>query len=196
VPIVAVLPVKSFALGKGRMAGDLTEAFRIRLGKVMAENTAAKAAEAGMIPLLVAGDSDVAEWAIGAGLASIPDPGTGLDDAARTGVTWARQARCDWVVLHTDLPLVTEGELRLLANAIEEGAGVIAPSADGGTSALAAQDEVDFRYGPGSFHRHLALLPGSLIVATTGLLHDVDSVRDMESAQGHARGRWLEGALS
>ncbi|HEX6145877.1 MAG TPA: nucleotide exchange factor GrpE, partial [Acidimicrobiia bacterium] len=39
-PTVAILPVKSFRLGKGRMAGDLSEEARSRLGQALAERTA------------------------------------------------------------------------------------------------------------------------------------------------------------
>lgn len=178
------------------MSDGLSETNRIGLGKALAEHTAGRVLDTGWLPLLVAGDPDVAEWAVMTGLASIPDPGTGLDDAAQAGVQWAREARCDWVVIHADLPLLSSQDLERLAGALEAGPGVISPSADGGTSVVGTRADIRFRYGAASFHRHLAQAPDSIVVSTTGLLHDVDSIGDLESARAHVRGRWLERVLS
>jgi 2-phospho-L-lactate guanylyltransferase (CobY/MobA/RfbA family) len=52
-----------------------------------------------------------------------------------------------------------------------------------------------FRYGPGSFRRHLAYYRGSGIVARPGLLHDVDTVADLVSARNHPHGAWLAGVI-
>ncbi|MGH8949693.1 MAG: DUF2064 domain-containing protein [Acidimicrobiia bacterium] len=190
-PTVAILPVKSFRMGKGRMADHLTDDARSRLGRALAERTAALTVDAGMIPVLVAGDGEVAEWAIIHGFPSIPDPGEGLDGAALAGARWAIEAASEWIVIHTDLPLLTAAELADLNQALSGAGTVIAPSADGGTSALGASGPADFSYGPGSFHRHLGRLPAAVIVARTGLLHDIDTFIDLESARRHPRGAWL-----
>ena len=49
-PRVAILPVKSFSLGKGRLAGRLADEARSSLGRALAERTAEIAVEAGLIP--------------------------------------------------------------------------------------------------------------------------------------------------
>jgi len=192
VPTVAVLPVKSFRLGKGRMADDLEPEARSRLGQGLAERTAALAVEAGMVPVFVAGDAEVAGWALELGFPSIPDPGSGLDHAAGAGARWADAAMSRWLVLHTDLPLLTVGELEEIGEAVTSSGWVIAPSADGGTSALGGSGEAVFSYGPGSFHQHLGRIPEATIISRLGLLHDVDSFADLESARRHPRGVWLE----
>jgi 2-phospho-L-lactate guanylyltransferase len=193
VPTVAILPVKSFRLGKGRMAEDLSEAARSALGRALAERTADLAVAAGLIPILVAGDAEVADWAVLGGLPSIPDPGDGLDRAAGEGVGWAEAASSPWIVLHSDLPLLTSRDLESVEAVREDRGWAIAPSADGGTSALGGSGPAVFSYGPGSFHRHLARFPGAGIVARVGLLHDVDSFPDLVSARRHPRGAWLAG---
>lgn len=191
-PTVAVLPVKSFSLGKGRMAGPLADDERSSLGRALAEHTADVAVEAGLIPLLVAGDGEVAEWALGHGLPVIPDTGEGLDAAAAAGVEWAIGSASDWIVVHTDLPLLTPDELTDVVVSVTTGAVAIAPSADGGTSALAGSGPATgFAYGPGSFQRHLACNPGAVIVVRLGLLHDVDTYPDLVAARSHDRGAWL-----
>jgi 2-phospho-L-lactate guanylyltransferase (CobY/MobA/RfbA family) len=177
------------------MAGDLSETARAGLGRALAERTADLAADAGLIPVLVAGDAEVADWAVLQGLPSIPDPGTGLDGAASEGVDWAEASASPWIVLHSDLPLLKLPELEYLATILDHCGWVIAPSADGGTSALGGSGPAVFSYGPGSFHRHLGRFPGAGIVIRLGLLHDVDSVFDLLSARRHPRGSWLAGVI-
>ena len=190
-PTVAILPVKSFRLGKGRMAGHLSDDARSVLGRALAERTAALAVDAGLIPVLVAGDVEVAEWAITHGFPSIPDPGEGLDGAALAGARWSIEAASEWVVLHADLPLLTATDLSELDEALADAGAVLAPSADGGTSAIGAKGPAAFSYGPGSFHRHLGRFPTAAVVARPGLLHDIDTFSDLESARSHPRGAWL-----
>jgi 2-phospho-L-lactate guanylyltransferase len=191
VPTVAILPVKSFRLGKGRMAESLSPDNRSILGQRLAERTAEVAVGAGLIPVLVAGDAAVAGWALRQGFPSIPDPDQGLNGAAAAGARWAGLSASHWLVLHTDLPLLMRSELVELADILAGDGWVIAPSADGGTSALGGRGEAGFSYGPGSFHRHLARFREARIVSRTGLLHDVDSFSDLESARMHPRGKWL-----
>jgi 2-phospho-L-lactate guanylyltransferase len=192
VPTVAILPVKSFSLGKGRLAGPVADHERSALGRALAEHTADVAVEAGLIPLLVAGDGEVAEWALGNGLPVIPDTGGGLDGAAAAGVAWAVGSASDWIVVHTDLPLLTPSEVGDVVAPVRAGMVAIAPSADGGTSAMAGSGPATgFAYGPGIFHRHLARNPGAAIVVRLGLLHDVDTYPDLVSARSHERGAWM-----
>jgi 2-phospho-L-lactate guanylyltransferase len=195
VPIVAILPVKPFRLGKERLAESLTTEARVTLAQAVAIRTADTSASAGLIPLIVAGDYDVAEWALTKGIPTVDDPGSDLSAAAAAGVGWARAADCAWMVIHCDLPLLQVGEVVELATALEEFGTVIAPSADGGTSALGGMKPLDFAYGPSSFHRHLIRIPEAAVIARTGLLHDVDSPADLVSARRHPRGRWLEDVI-
>ena len=173
------------------MADRLSDETRSLLGRALAERTAALAVDAGLIPVLVAGDGEVAEWALLHGFPSIPDPGEGLDAAALAGARWATEAASEWIVVHTDLPLLTAFELEDLNKALSVAGSVIAPSADGGTSALGTSGPADFAYGPGSFHRHLGRFPAASIIATPGLLHDIDTFADLESARRHPLGAWL-----
>lgn len=190
-PTVAVLPVKSFRLGKGRMAADLTPENRSTLGRALAERTADLSDSVGLIPLLVAGDEEVAEWALRIGFPAIPDPGGGLDHAAGAGVAWATESDSSWLVLHCDLPLLVAAELTETLAVVTRGDRVVAPSADGGTSAMGGHGEAVFSYGPGSFNAHLGRFPDAVVMARLGFLHDVDSISDLESARRHRRGAWL-----
>lgn len=194
-PTVAVLPVKPFHLGKERLAEPLTAEARVALAQAFAIRTADTSASAGLIPLIVAGDHDVAEWALIRGIPTVDDPGSDLNAAAAAGVEWSRTADCSWIVIHCDLPLLQIDELEDLVAALAIGGTVIAPSADGGTSALGGTDPLEFSYGPGSFHRHFARNPNAVVLARIGLLHDVDSPSDLVSARRHPRGKWLASVI-
>jgi len=188
VPTVGIIPVKSFRFGNQRLASTLGENQRIDLGRALAGHVGETAERAGLLPLFVTGDGEVLEWAVSIGFPSVPDPGAGLDAAATVGVEWAAAAGSRWIVLHSDLPLLEADELRGLE---ESGPVAIAPSSDGGTSAIAADGPIRFSFGRGSFHRHLSRLVGAKVVATTGLLHDVDTAADLRSVISHPRGAWL-----
>lgn len=191
-PTIVIIPVKSFRLGKQRLAEAIEDDRRHALGKALASHVAETVEAAGLLPLFVTSDREVAAWATSMGFPSLPDPAAGLDVAAATGVEWARQSSSRWIVLHSDLPLLRDDELVRLE--LEE-SDWIAPSADGGTSAISAKEPIDFAFGPGSFHRHLARLQTPGVIATTGLLHDLDSPADLRSALAHPRGSWLKGVV-
>lgn len=193
-PVVAVIPVKSFQFGKQRLSSELSDQRRREIGAALAEHTVAVAEDADLLPVIVAGDPEVAEWSLRAGIPVVQDPGQGLDAAARIGADWADTGGSAWLVLHADLPLLDRADAEVLRDRLEAGSPVIAPSADGGTSALGSTGSFAFAYGPGSFHRHLARLRGAEIVARVGLLHDLDSPGDLASALAHPRGGWLAGA--
>jgi 2-phospho-L-lactate guanylyltransferase len=195
VPTVAILPVKSFRLGMGRLAGHLDDADRYELSLALAEHTATLTAKAGLLPLFIAGDADVAEWALHQGFPSVPDGGRGLDAAASSGTGWADETGSHWLVIHSDLPLLTVPDLHALETSLLRHGSVLAPSADGGTSAMGGRGLFIFRYGPGSFRRHFAMYPDSGIVVRLGLLHDVDTHADLVAARSHERGVWLAGVI-
>ena len=133
VPTVVIIPVKSFRLGKQRLASALDDAQRSRLGRALATHVAETVEEAGLLAMFVTGDPEVAAWATSSGFPSLPDPGQGLNAAAAAGVEWAARSRSAWIVLHSDLPLLQAEDLGALANTRTD---VIAPSSDGGTSAI------------------------------------------------------------
>ncbi|MEA1901971.1 MAG: 2-phospho-L-lactate guanylyltransferase [Actinomycetota bacterium] len=195
-PTVAVVPVRSFSVGKQRLGAALTDTQRASLGRALAEQVGGAVESSGLLPLFVTADPEVAEWATGSGFPSIADPDEGLNAAAAAGAEWALAARSRWVVLHSDLPLLMTEDLEALEDAITSGAEVIAPSSDGGTSALSASTPFEFAYGAGSFHRHMTRMTEPVVLARIGFLHDVDSPADLQSAQQHPRGTWIRSVLT
>ncbi len=191
-PTVVIIPVKSFRLGKQRLASALEDEQRSRLGRALATHVAETVEQAGLLAVFVTDDPDVAAWAMSTGFSPLPDSGQGLNAAAATGVEWATQSKSRWIVLHSDLPLLQTEDLRALT---QPDGDVIAPSSDGGTSAISARRPIEFAFGPASFHKHLARLDSPQIITRRGFLLDVDSPDDLTSALSHQRGRWMERAL-
>ncbi|HEX5696531.1 MAG TPA: NTP transferase domain-containing protein, partial [Acidimicrobiia bacterium] len=104
-PGTVIIPVKSFALGKQRLSGVLTQDVRARLGQALAGHVAGTVAAAGRDPLIVTADPDVAAWAGDSGYLLLGDPGEGLSAAARAAVSWVTATRSEpWLVVHSDLP--------------------------------------------------------------------------------------------
>jgi 2-phospho-L-lactate guanylyltransferase len=195
VPTVVVIPVRSFRLGKTRLAEKVEDAERIALGRALAFRVAEAAENVGLLPLVVTADPEVAAWATSAGFPSLPEPGEGLNLAVAAGVEWAASSRSSWIVLHADLPLVEAADILRLAECLDSGLNPIAPSSDGGTSAIGGWGAFAFSFGIGSFHRHLARLATPRVVTSPGLLLDLDSPADLAAALAHPRGRWLREVL-
>lgn len=190
-PVAAIIPIRSFARGKERLASALDPETRQTLARAMAARTVLAAEKALLLPAVVTDDAGVSNWATSLGFPLIGESGIGLNAAASDGVRWAAANNLPWVVLHSDLPLVTSSDLDGIASAIEGGTAILAPSADGGTTALSSPRPIEFRYGPVSAHLHLAQMDGVEIVARTGLLHDLDSLSDLHAAMAHPEGQWL-----
>ncbi|HEU4894752.1 MAG TPA: DUF2064 domain-containing protein, partial [Acidimicrobiia bacterium] len=131
-----IIPVKSFASGKQRLSGALDPGARGRLGRALAGHVAETVAATGCTPHVVTGDVEVASWAQESGYQVVDDPGEGLSAAARAAASWSVRLSQPWLILHSDLPWVTVEDIEALMSVLEDGRSVIAPSADGGTSAI------------------------------------------------------------
>jgi 2-phospho-L-lactate/phosphoenolpyruvate guanylyltransferase len=193
--IVAVIPIRSFAMGKLRLSPTLDPGVRSRLGQALAEHVATTVRSAGLTTLIITPDPEVTRWADDASLPSMEDPGGGLDNAAAAGTSWAAERGSAWMVLHSDLPWLTGDDLGVLRRPLEQGRSVLAPSSDGGTSAIGGSGPVHFSFGPASFHRHLKALDDPQIVARRGLLLDIDSPGDLIAAMSARRGLWLRDVI-
>lgn len=194
-PVVVVIPVKSFRSGKQRLNETLDDGARTRLGAALADHVASTVESAGVVPLIVTGDPEVAEWATSTGFPVLADPGDGLDGAAAAGVEWAGHTGSEWLVLHSDLPLLTRADVEALTGPLMNGLAVLSPSSDGGTSAIGSRGDFSFAFGAASFHRHLARLGPVLIVARSGLALDIDSGADLDAALAIPATRWLREAI-
>lgn len=188
-PLVA-LPIRSFRDAYQRLAGSHGPEERAALARALASHTAGTVLQAGVTPHIVTSATEVGEWALGAGYRVAADPPDGgLDGAAAEAVRLA--AGRPWLILHADLPCLDTDEVELALGLARSGERVLAPSYDGGTSALGGRGRFPFRYGVASFHRHLATGRPPRVIASLGFLLDIDRPQDLAVAARHPRGAWL-----
>ena len=179
-----VIPLRSFALGKARLAEALDDDARQAFTRSMAERVVAAAGDRPVV--IVSSASDVIAWAAALGVACIDDPGT-LDGAARAGQMWARDHSLTRVVImHADLPLATT--LDGIADDAEAHVAVIVPDhRDDGNPVLAIPSaaEFGFAYGPGSCARHVAEAKRCglevRVVHDRDLGFDIDDAADLDA---------------
>ena len=192
--ILAAIPIKPFGVAKRRLSDRLDAAARSRIGRAVAARTAAAATDAGALVAVVTGDDGVAGWARAHGYLTIDERAvleTGLDGAATAVVLEAAQRQRPWAVIHADLPLVTPAALSRVF-ALSQIGTVLVPSYDGGTNVIGGNGaSFRFSYGPGSFHRHLAAHPRSIVSTHPQLALDLDDPADLERALAHPTGAWI-----
>ncbi|MXY77915.1 MAG: NTP transferase domain-containing protein [Acidimicrobiia bacterium] len=188
-PLVA-LPIRSFRDPYRRLAGSYSPDERSALARALAAHTTGTVLRAGVTPHVVTSATEVREWALADGYRVVEDPpGGGLDGAADRAVRLA--AGRPWLILHSDLPCLSPDEVVLALEVARSGERVLAPSYDGGTSALGGRGRHPFGYGTASFHRHLTAGPPPRVIASLGFLLDIDRPQDLAAAACHPRGAWL-----
>ena len=184
------MPLRSFALGKARLADALDDHERREFTRAMAERVIAAA---GSRPVVVVSSApEVIAWAGALGVEHLADPGT-LDGAATAGRNWVRdRGLARVVVMHADLPLATS--LDGVADDGDAPVAVVVPDRhDDGNPVLAIPSSVDFEfaYGPGSCARHIAEARRCglevRLVPDRDLGFDVDDAADLD-ALAHERG--------
>lgn len=196
-----LVPLRSPGLGKTRLAPRLTPGDRADVAAAMLADVVGVVRAAGLgDPVVVASGRAAAAAGRDLGCPVRTDgPGVGLDGAL-AAVTATLPADDDVLVLLGDLPRVTPDDLRAVVAASTP--VVVAPSDDGGTSALLRRPHacLTTAYGPDSAARHVALATARGLAVTTvrrpGLATDLDTVADLEALDGHGVGSALAGVLA
>lgn len=185
--LVAVIPAKRLAQAKSRLAGALSQAERAALSLDMLRAVARRLADAPEVARWAVISAAPEALALGRQLGgdAIEEPEEGLNLALQLGRGWAITQGADGLlVVPSDVPLITAGDVASLAAAAEQAAVVIAPSNDGGTNALVLQppDAIPFRFGQRSaaYHRFEAERRGLSVrfVESATLAFDVDTPDD------------------
>jgi 2-phospho-L-lactate/phosphoenolpyruvate guanylyltransferase len=174
----AIVPVKSFALGKSRLAAILGAEQRTALNRRLFGRVldAAQSHFSANRIVVVTADAFLLALVRGQGLHGLQDPGGGLNAALAHGANAV-------IVLSSDLPLVTAGDIAALTSALGEApCCVIAPDeTEQGTNALALAppDAAFFRFGADSFQAHLAAARAGgravRVLRRAGLAQDLDT---------------------
>lgn len=129
-------------------------------------------ADTGLHVVVMSDDADVRSWADALGSDVVRDGGAGLSQSLSSVVA---DLATPWAVFHADLPLLDSASVALVAREIVGGRSVLCPSLDGGTNVIGGCGTFDFSYGPGSFTRHLSMLPGARVIVDRALAIEVDT---------------------
>lgn len=188
--LYAIVPVKPLASSKLRLSRILGPKDRARLVITMLSDVLNTLRRSDFIEasLVISKDEEVKRIArdLGALFLYEPEP-RGLNVAIRKAVKECLKLGAEGVlIIHADVPLVNESDLRAILRGLDEHEVVIAPSLDlEGTNALALTppDVMPVSYGPGSFYRHLELALKRhlriLVYFSRSLALDVDRPRDL-----------------
>jgi 2-phospho-L-lactate/phosphoenolpyruvate guanylyltransferase len=177
-----VLPIRSFLLGKARLASVLDDDARADLGRRLAARVVDAAGE---LPIVVVTSApEVDAWATARGCTVLADPGS-LDSAAARGLEHLRTTDVTRaLVVHADLPRA-RSFARLLDDGDRPVVALVPCHRDDGTTVLSLPVGAPFRfaYGPGSFRRHAAearrLGLAVRVVRDPDLAFDVDVPDDL-----------------
>jgi 2-phospho-L-lactate guanylyltransferase len=208
--IWAVVPVKSFARAKARLAPLLDGDQRQELARAMLEDVLAALGQVDELSgiLLVSGDASARDIAAAHGAKSIDDP---VEEGPNAAIRLALPVLCDFqadamVVIPCDIPGIEAADLSRILLVLREASVVLVRAArDGGTNLLGCSpiDAIEPCLGVNSFARHVQAVKSAglepHIFAAQSLIYDIDRPEDV--LQFRARhttktGAYLSGALS
>ncbi|MFI5012377.1 MAG: 2-phospho-L-lactate guanylyltransferase [Hyphomicrobiales bacterium] len=209
--IWAIVPVKTLALAKARLAPVLPAPIRRQLVLTMLEDVLELLLGKPAVDrvLVVTADAEVCALARDRGAMALQeDDASGLNPAVRRGVAYARGHGADRMLyLPADVPLATSAEIdQIVTPALHSPSAVIVSARDGdGTNALffSPAGAFDPSFGAGSFARHCrqAVANGLRlrVLRLSGVGADIDEAADLatllKSDRGPSRYGFLEPAM-
>ena len=178
---VAVIPLRLGAPRKNRMAARLSPPERERLADQLFVHVAAVVTAHPQIARTIVlspaqPPTNAYEWR--------KDFGAGLN--AELESLRAEVPADDFLIVHADLPLLTDGDLTAMIDAAEEAGVAVAPDhTETGTNsvALKAGHRFAFAFGNGSLAAHLEACGDARVVRRIGLALDIDCPGDLDLAE-------------
>lgn len=189
---VALVPLKSLADAKQRLADELSASDRVALTLRLFHHVLRACMATSVIDgvITVAGDQAGAREARAAGAQALVEPRRGLNLALRTATSALPPDDVTLVVV-ADLPFVRPGDLAMIVEAGREGpCVVVAPTADRGTAALLRNPGtvIPTSYGPHSAAAHLRTAQRAGVraarITIPRLTRDLDRPSDLEALDG------------
>jgi 2-phospho-L-lactate guanylyltransferase len=205
--IAAIVPVKALPSSKSRLRRDFETPFVERLAAAMLRDVLdalVRVPALGRV-VVVTPDADVAEVARSAGAEALVRDDPGLNPAVEAAGADVTDSPGDGVlVVLGDVAGARSEEIAQLVEALDGPGVALAPSRDGGSSALlrVPRDVIPAGFGPESarVHRGRAKHAGVefLEIALPSLAIDIDQREDLEALLGspapapHTRALWSE----
>lgn len=194
--LLCLVPLRSPGDGKTRLSPWLSRAERAALSGAMLADVvhALRGADVDRIVVAASGDAAAAAAsALGCDVHLDPDDVDTLDGALAAAARRHAGAIDDVLIVQADLPLLTPSDVRALTGA--DAPVVVAPTSDGGTSALLRRPGtvMGTSYGPASARCHIDLAEAAglhhALVDRPGLATDVDTPDDLHDLTAAAVGR-------
>ena len=190
IKLAAVIPMKSLAESKSRLAPSLDSRQRASLSLNLLDLVLNAAVTSSLDRVIVlGGDGDVRSLASGRGAECMSDSGGGLNRELGAAVVRLSADGIASIYIPGDLPLLTRADIETVIETSRGGELLtICPAAeDGGTNGLVVPPTSPFRptLGQDSFARHLRAaeeLPHA-VCHTLGFGLDLDSVADLEACE-------------
>lgn len=187
--LYAIVPVKSLASAKGRLAHILSGPERQALVLAMLSDVLAtlRATTALSGTIVVSRDAEVLALAARQGASGLLERAADLNQAFGQAAAFAELSGATSILaLPADLPLATPAEIAgLIAAGVECGGVALAPSRDGGTNGLYRPVEagLPFLFGVDSLAQHLAAAQAlgltTRLFRAAGLELDIDRPDDL-----------------
>lgn len=199
--LVAVVPLRSPGVGKTRLSPALDRDARAALAGAMLADVLDAIRGAGVEAVVAAGGPAAAAAASALRAEVVMDaPHVRSLDAAVEHARRRLGAVDGLLVVQADLPLLRAADVRAVVDT--DAPVVVAPTTDGGTSALLRRppDVVGTAFGhaSGAAHRRLAATAGidAAVVDRPGLAHDVDVLDDVRGLSPATVGRATAAVLA
>lgn len=205
--VAALIPVKSLATAKSRLAGILDPLQRCALVITMLEKVVIECLACDKISsvFIVTPDQEIAAIAEKCGATAIAEPArSDLNGAVASGLTKIRSFGASQIlILPADIPFLTQTELReLLSQSRSRYQSVLVPCHKSqGTNALLIPSQAAFtpQFGKASFRHHLAQLAAlglsPHILELPGIAADIDEPEDLKLLAHFSMPVWLADAL-
>ena len=198
--IWAIVPVKSFARAKARLAPLFDHRQRAQLAGAMLEDvlTALRKVDELAGILVVSQDPGAKQIARAQGAAIQHDPvETGPNAAIRLALPLLWKARAEaMIVVPSDVPQIEAQELRPILQVLTVGSVALAPAArDGGTNLLGCSpiDRIAPCFGQNSFMQHMNSAKRAgvelRVFSSPSLIHDIDCPQDVRNFRARHRTR-------
>ena len=158
-----VVPMKDPSTSKSRLKVNMDQEFCEKIATLMFERTVQLLRQNfPHIPLLVVTESTpIARYSVNTGCIVLCEASPpGLNISAWSAAQWGQHHKFDsQILIHADLPLLSQQEIEKTIAGVSkhEKSIAICKSWSGGTSILATRqpDVINFRFGSGSYVRHL-----------------------------------------
>ncbi|GBC69516.1 2-phospho-L-lactate guanylyltransferase [archaeon HR01] len=183
----AIIPVKRLSDVKSRLGTRLEKSERVGLSVSMLSHVVQACMEAGFHPVCVSPDPEVEKIARTQRWGYIKDRGKSLNTAVEKALkSLSAQGYKELVVVHPDLPLLTQKDLKQISTLARFSDAVICPNLDAsGTNIVYLRRPRAFhpRYGRNSYVRHLKGFTSRGFAVKTyislGTALDLDTPRDL-----------------